>query len=256
MSSVQAVNLKGKRQAPSAEDMLRVWEIGQFQTLPEQALTLLGVYCEEVPRADLERLNIGKRDSLLLALREQLFGSQFSGMTSCPGCQTNLEVAFNSSEVRAEVFSDPETTFPLSFGEYEFTCRLPDSADLLVVVRGANVGSIKDSLLERCLLEKRHLGKDIPLVNIPSEAIERIAVEFGKRDPQADIRLALVCPDCSLHWEAIFDIVSFVCNEVSVWACRLLRQVHELASAYGWRERDILAMSSLRRETYLEMLGE
>ena len=37
---------------------------------------------------------------------------------------------------------------------------------------------------------------------------------------------------------------------------RLLRQVHTLAMAYGWREIDILSMSALRRQVYLEMLGE
>jgi hypothetical protein len=35
-----------------------------------------------------------------------------------------------------------------------------------------------------------------------------------------------------------------------------MRQVHTLALAYGWREIDILAMSSWRRQAYLEMLSE
>jgi hypothetical protein len=34
----------------------------------------------------------------------------------------------------------------------------------------------------------------------------------------------------------------------------VLREVHILASAYGWREDDILAMSPARRRIYLEML--
>jgi hypothetical protein len=32
-----------------------------------------------------------------------------------------------------------------------------------------------------------------------------------------------------------------------------MREVHELASAYGWQEASILAMSSNRRNAYLEM---
>jgi hypothetical protein len=34
-----------------------------------------------------------------------------------------------------------------------------------------------------------------------------------------------------------------------------LNEVHMLAWAYGWREADILAMSSARRQFYLERVG-
>jgi hypothetical protein len=91
---------------------------------------------------------------------------------------------------------------------------------------------------------------------LPAEVVEAIVNEMARRDPQADIRFALSCPDCAHQWEAIFDIVSFAWNEISAWAGRLMRQVHTLALAYGWREIDILAMSSWRRQAYLEMLGE
>jgi hypothetical protein len=33
-----------------------------------------------------------------------------------------------------------------------------------------------------------------------------------------------------------------------------LRDVHELASAYGWRESEILALSPQRRQAYLELV--
>ncbi|MGH9908466.1 MAG: phage baseplate protein, partial [Pyrinomonadaceae bacterium] len=91
---------------------------------------------------------------------------------------------------------------------------------------------------------------------LAKETIDRIAEEIGRHDPQADVRLALVCPDCSHRWETIFDIVSLVFNEISAWASRILRQVHLLSLAYGWREIDILSLSPLRRQAYLELLGE
>ena len=43
--------------------------------------------------------------------------------------------------------------------------------------------------------------------------------------------------------------------ELATQAKRLLREVHFLARAYGWREADILAMSARRRQAYLEMVG-
>jgi hypothetical protein len=36
----------------------------------------------------------------------------------------------------------------------------------------------------------------------------------------------------------------------------MVREVHRMASAYGWREADILAMSAFRRQRYLELIGE
>lgn len=66
---------------------------------------------------------------------------------------------------------------------------------------------------------------------------------------------SLTCPSCNHGWHALFDIVSFFWSEIQSWASRIMREVHLLASAYGWRETDILAMSPLRRRLYLEMVG-
>jgi hypothetical protein len=52
-----------------------------------------------------------------------------------------------------------------------------------------------------------------------------------------------------------FDIVTFLWREIENLAGHLLRDVHTLASAYGWRESDILALSAARRDFYLAALG-
>jgi hypothetical protein len=78
---------------------------------------------------------------------------------------------------------------------------------------------------------------------------------MAEADPQADIQLAISCAACSHHWRTTFDIVSFFWSEIEVWARRLLCEVHILASAYGWHEREILGLGPVRRQLYLEMLG-
>jgi len=240
----------------SATEILAVWEAGLSQNPAERALTLLSVCVPETTRADLEQMNIGKRDALLLAFRERVFGPHFSGVTRCPKCQASLEMAFCSSDVRANLSGEPEESFSFTVGDYEFECRLPNSADLLAVIGARDPDVVANALFDRCVIEKWHRGVEVSTANLPAEAIDAIVDEMGRRDPQADIRFALACPDCSHQWEAIFDIVSFAWNEISAWAGRLLRQVHTLAMAYGWREIDILSMNSLRRQMYLEMLGE
>jgi hypothetical protein len=232
----------------TAKEILGVWEVGQHQMPAERALTLLSTFCPQTSLEDLERLSIGKRDALLLSFRELLFGSQFSGMTRCPHCRSTLEIGFSCSDVRTTVPDEQAETFSVKFGEYEFNCRRPNSTDLLAVMDQQSIEAISNALFERCV--------GVSIENLPAEVTEAVAAEIAKRDPQADIRFDLICPDCSHQWEAIFDVVSFAWHELSSWATRLIRQVHTLAVAYGWRELDILSMSPVRRQVYLEMLGE
>ena len=240
----------------SATEILKIWEVGQSQLPAERALALLSVCCPKTARGELEQMNIGKRDALLLAFRERLFGPHFSGLARCPECKSDLEISFHSSEVRTTVSPDTTGPFEFTFGDFEFTCRLPNSADLIAVIPQVKSGAVGNALFDRCLLEKRHQGREVATNSLPGEVVEAIVNEMARRDPQADIRFALTCPDCAHQWEAIFDIVSFAWNEISAWAGRLMRQVHTLALAYGWREIDILTMSSWRRQAYLEMLAE
>jgi hypothetical protein len=72
-------------------------------------------------------------------------------------------------------------------------------------------------------------------------------------DPLADIQIRLSCPCCEHRWRASFDIVSFIWTEIEVWVRRVVSDVHTLATAYGWSEREILSLSPLRRQMYLEM---
>jgi len=88
-------------------------------------------------------------------------------------------------------------------------------------------------------------------VEVVSLAIERI----GEADPQADVEVDLNCPECRHVWQTGFDIVSYLWSELHSWAWQMLREVHVLASNYGWREEEILSMTPQRRRGYLEILG-
>ena len=90
--------------------------------------------------------------------------------------------------------------------------------------------------------------------DLPSELLAHCSNIVADADPQADIRLALSCMECGQQWNAIFDPISFLWREIEHWAERMLREVHVLASAYGWDEIDILGLSAARRRRYLEMV--
>jgi hypothetical protein len=70
-------------------------------------------------------------------------------------------------------------------------------------------------------------------------------------DPAADVEITLTCPACGAITARSFDAPSFFWRELQAWAPRVMREVAELALAYHWSERDILAMPPARRAFYL-----
>ena len=114
----------------------------------------------------------------------------------------------------------------------------------------------RNLLVQRCVLQARSNrdGSDLAIETLPETLITALATHMDTCDPLATIDIPLECPACNHEWQIIFDIVSFFWTEIIALAKRLLREVHTLASLYGWREADILAMSSVRRQFYLEMV--
>ncbi len=74
-------------------------------------------------------------------------------------------------------------------------------------------------------------------------------------DPFAELLVTLTCPACSHEWSAVLDPVEFVWERLERWARHLGDDVHVLASAYGWSEADILALTPQRRRLYLEAVA-
>jgi uncharacterized protein (UPF0212 family) len=242
----------------SASELLRVWEQGLDQSPVQQALILLSAACPDKPFDALSNLSIGQRDADLLMLREQTFGPQLAGLATCPDCSERLELTFATADIRATAISfgaEPVAALRLGAADYEVSFRLPNSFDLFAIAGSQDVAASRQLLLQRCLLAAEHQGKEKSIDELPAEIIEAVVERMARADPQADVQLALCCPQCSNQWQAAFDIVSFFWGEIDAWASRLLREVHTLASAYSWREVDILALSPWRRQFYLEMIS-
>ena len=74
-------------------------------------------------------------------------------------------------------------------------------------------------------------------------------------DPNADIAFDVHCEACGHAGTAQLDAGELLWDEIDARARALLGEVHLLASAYGWTEREILALSAARRATYLSMVA-
>ena len=240
--------------ALSATELLRVWERGLAQSPAQRALTLLGAGCSEPPLKRISQLSIVERDMQLLALREQIFGRQLSSIVTCPACSQRLEFGFDGADIRARSRGDPDETHSLTHGDYEVQFRLPNSLDLASLDPVADSEANRQLLWQSCVITAQRAGSEIAAAELPEDVVAAIAQRMAKADPDADFQLALRCPQCDHAWQAPLDIVSYFWSEIHSWAVRILREIHTLASAYGWREAEVLALSPHRRQAYLEMI--
>ncbi len=241
--------------ALTAAELLAVWERGLHQSPLQRALLLLTCACPEASLEKLATLSIGRRDAQLLWLREQTFGPQLMSVLKCMKCGQRLELSFNVAELRAASAAEAAELLSLQIDGYALSFRLPDSLDLAAIAK-MEMTAGRRVLLQRCLLASSHIDKELSADELPEPIVQAIVERMAEADPQADMQLAIACPVCDSQWQAGFDIVSFFWSEIDAWAHRLLREIHTLASAYGWREADILAMNPWRRQCYLAMISK
>lgn len=244
-------------QSLSAQMMLQVWESGQRQQAAERMVTLLAAALPAVAHTDLLSLSVGQRDAYLLMLRECTFGPRFAGYAACPRCQERIECSFTISDIwlGAAPLEQIGQTRRMQVGDYELELRLPMQADVLAIAAMQSVAAARTQLLQRCVLQAVCGGETMEVTDLPDEVVHAAGEHIVQDDAQAEVQLALLCPACEKNWTIHFDITTFLWAEIATQAKRLLREVHTLALAYGWSEADILAMSAIRRQCYLEMVS-
>lgn len=240
--------------ALSAADLLTVWERGVTHSLAQRALTLLAFACAETPPEQVAQLSVGQRDMLLLALREQTFGSQLVTIATCPACAARLEFSVNAADIRSTPSEDLDQILEVAHTDYTVQFRLPNSLDLAILDPASDGETNRQQLLQRCVITAQRAGQEIATAELPDEVVAAIGQGMAEADPQADVQLALTCPQCRHAWQTPLDIVSYFWTEIRAWVSRILREVHTLAAAYGWREAEVLALSPYRRQAYLEMI--
>jgi len=229
--------------------VIGVWERGQEQDSTERALTLLAAACPGKTREELAAYSLGRRDACLLELRERTFAGGLNAFAECPRCAAPLEYSLAAADLRERAAAAGGGPIAFEMDGFPFELRLPDSTDLESARRCRSVEEARRTLARRCVV-----GQAAALEELPEAVVSRVAERLAEADPGADLLIDLGCPECGEAWQVVFDIASYLWAEMAARARRLLGEAHVLARAYGWRERDILAMSAARRDFYLQMV--
>lgn len=242
--------------ALSAIDIVRIWELGLAQNPADRAMTMLAPAFLEMKREEIASLSLGQMNTRLLSVREGLFGPGINCYAECPRCGEGLEFTVSIPALKGEYTVEPsEQEYELSVEGYSLRFRLLNNLDLKAAMGNSNREATRRLLFERCVLESRKDNEEIPADRLPDAVITTLAERLSECDPQAELLIDLECPACKNIWQTEFDVAGFLWKELSAWARRLLGEVHVIASAYGWREAEILAMSARRRHYYLELIN-
>ena len=250
--------------ALTASSLLRIWELGDGLHVVDQALLVLSAAFPDETADELASLTVGQRDARLLSIYEHSFGPHVSGLTDCPQCRETLECTFRVADIGLPAPSQAANhVYQLDTAGYTVQFQLPCSRHLAAVanlrqepqpVVGETVAGARTHLLEQCVVEVGRTGERLTVADLPDDVSAAVVEEMADADPQADVRFQFACAACAHQWAVPFDIVPFLWAKIAERARTLLHEIHLLATAYHWREADILALSSVRRRSYLDLV--
>jgi hypothetical protein len=223
--------------------LMDLWDDAQSRTRPWRELAVLAGCCGEAIDT-LAGLPLGERDRLLLAVRLHLFGDRVEAESRCADCGERLDLSFDIGDMIAPRAADSPATRRLEARGVRV--RALTSADVAAVLGAADPEPV---LLGRCVEHDPAAAADA--LHDPALQAE-IAAALEEADPGAETILTVRCPWCDAARESVFDPAAFLLAELGTYAARLVGEVDQLARAYGWPERDILALGPRRRRRYLE----
>lgn len=221
----------------TSSGILAAWEAGIGRRPLDRAIAIL--WAAGIP-GDLAALPMAERDRSLLHVRAATFGLTLEARADCPACGEELEMMFDAQAlVSALVVPEPEV---LRIRGEEFCIRSLTSHDVAAAA-SASEGEVRD------LLCRRLTGRD----TLPDTMLPDLYDAISCREAEGELTAHFTCSICQMEWQEVLDIADFLWAEVDAGARRLLGEIAEIASAFGWSEREILGLSEGRRMVYLDL---
>jgi hypothetical protein len=196
---------------------------------------------------DVGALPVGDLDLLVVDLRRELRSDRFIAEGTCSHCRTPVDITFSlSAYVEHRRPRRPRGVEPAEPGWWrlrgqDVSFRVPAAADVLAAAGTAHPRRV---LIERCVR-----GRPGPRqVTAAERAMARLA-------PTLRSQVRGSCPECEREVLLDVDARELCLAELRFLAGSVHDEVHLIASAYGWSERDILDLPSERRRRYAGLIS-
>jgi hypothetical protein len=253
----------------AAPELLTLWERGACRHPLDRGALLAAAARPDWPADAIADLPLGAVNASLLQLRSATFGPRIDGHADCPQCGQRLAFTLDTAQLLAatapadaaldgsaapDVGADADASAGAGGRARAETqaaglrLRAPSLRDLAAVADATDAAEAARALLARCTLAGDVARLDDAGLAVVEDALDML-------DPQADLAITLHCVACGHDGAAQLDAGALLWEEIEVRAQELLHEVHGLASAYGWSEPQILALSPARRAAYLAMAG-
>lgn len=234
-------------------DLLALWESGKALHPLDWGLLAVNTMFPGTQPDSVADWPIGRLNRALVEMQLAYFGPALRGWTSCRRCADKLEFALDGLALAESPL--PKQGEPIVVSGRTF--RLPTSRDLARVAVEDDPGKTAVALVEMCRMkgEAEPVEPSLTTENDwTEEDLDAIGDKMARADPLAEIMLHFDCPECGESFDDSLDLPTFLRAEIEGRVKRLLREVHTLASAYGWGEAEILSLNPARRQFYLEMV--
>jgi hypothetical protein len=209
------------------------------------------------------QLAISDRDRLLAAIYRSCFDDHVESDVTCAECGQTSEVRFSlaalvasvmsgGDEGRGETVAGPDSSCAYSLPD-GVRFRLPTSDDQRAIV-GLPVEQRRVALLRRCILHDGG-GEHRTASDFSSEVLDRVEAAMAKVGPTLDLDLPTTCHECGAVHDVRFDIQHFMQAAFAHEARFLVREIHYLASTYGWSLREILDLTRDDRRAFVRLVA-
>jgi hypothetical protein len=213
------------------------------------AVDVRGAAAEPPDRTWLLDAPVGTGVRLMLELADWWFGPAIDTFFACRSCGQPMEAGLAIRELLDGTSPIAVEPFPIITPSGDtVTVRLPSRSDLAIVAAERDVEDAVRALLERTVVDAPPEFDPVAHADIISGACE-------DRDPLGTVVVGVTCPACGATDEPALDVAGWFWARAEAQVRRLLDDVHVLASAYGWSERDILALGPRRRTIYRDWIA-
>jgi hypothetical protein len=232
--------------------LVAVWERAAGLPIAERDRELLML--DAGADRDVDAWTLGRRDAAFARIFRTLYGELLEATIRCSACdallefETTIGALFDAS---ADDVREPGP-FCIRHDGYELTLAPLCAGNLARLPRSP--AQAVESVLRRCIIAARRGDRAVDVGGLPAAVRAAVSAALRAADPRGETLIALAC-ECGAENSVVFEMGTFLFDALDRSAAQSLADVHVLASAYGWTERDIFALPERRRRRYLELLG-